>query len=59
MSGIAAPSTSWFFAEGATGPFFDFFLLLANPQPTDAQVSVTYVTSEGRQRDQTVHGGGQ
>ena len=47
MSGIAAPSTSWFFAEGATGPFFDFFLLLANPNPTDAQVSVTYVTSEG------------
>ncbi len=45
VAGIAAPSTSWFFAEGATGPFFDFFLLLANPNPTDAQVSVTYDTS--------------
>jgi autotransporter-associated beta strand protein len=47
VSGIAAPSTSWFFAEGATGPFFDFFLLLANPQSTDANVSITYVTSDG------------
>ena len=45
VAGIAAPSTTWFFAEGATGPFFDFFLLLANPNPTDAQVSVTYDTS--------------
>ena len=36
VPGIPAPSTNWFFAEGATGPFFDFFLLLANPQPTDA-----------------------
>jgi hypothetical protein len=47
VSGIAAPSSAWFFAEGATGPFFDFFLLLANPNPTDALVSVTYVTSDG------------
>jgi autotransporter-associated beta strand protein len=47
VAGIAAPSTSWFFAEGATGPFFDFFLLLANPQSTAADVSITYVTSGG------------
>ncbi len=46
VAGIAAPSTTWFFAEGATGPFFDFFLLLANPNPADAQVSVTYLTSD-------------
>ena len=23
--------TQWFLAEGATGPFFDLFILLANP----------------------------
>ena len=28
---VAAPSASWFFGEGATGAFFDTFLLLANP----------------------------
>jgi hypothetical protein len=29
--GVIAPSTSWFFAEGATGTYFDMYLLLANP----------------------------
>ena len=31
-TGIAAPSTSWFHAEGATGRFFNTFILLSNPQ---------------------------
>ena len=30
-AGVTAPATSWFLAEGATGPFFDMFILLANP----------------------------
>jgi hypothetical protein len=48
VAGLPAPSVNWFFAEGATGPFFDFFLLLANPSTTTAaDVSVTYVTSVG------------
>ncbi len=29
--GLTAPATRWAFAEGATGPYFDLFLLLANP----------------------------
>src|SRR5205085_1690790 len=29
-------STSWFFAEGATGPFFNMFILVANPGDDDA-----------------------
>ena len=33
-AGVTAPATSWFLAEGATGPFFDLFVLLANPTPT-------------------------
>ena len=30
-AGVTAPSPSWFLAEGATGAFFDTFVLLANP----------------------------
>ena len=40
---VAAPSTHWFLAEGATGVFFDTYLLLANPNDAVAQVSVTYL----------------
>ena len=47
VKGVAAPSTQWLFAEGATGSFFDLYLLLANPQPTAADVDVTYTTSAG------------
>ena len=42
-TGVTAPATDWFLAEGATGPFFDLFVLIANPTPTDAQVTVTYL----------------
>ena len=35
-AGVTAPSTRWFLAEGATGPFFETFILLANPNPTPA-----------------------
>ena len=40
---MAAPSTSWFFGEGATGAFFDTFLLLANPSAQNAVVQVEYL----------------
>ena len=30
-AGVTAPATRWYFAEGATGPYFDLFLLMANP----------------------------
>jgi hypothetical protein len=42
-SGVAAPAASWFFAEGATGAFFDTFVLLANPGDTAASVDVEYL----------------
>ena len=44
---VAAPATSWFLAEGATGSFFDLFLLLANAETTDAQVKVTTCCRSG------------
>ena len=36
-AGVTAPATSWFLAEGATGPFFDLFILLANPNDAAAR----------------------
>jgi len=47
-AGVTAPSSHWFFAEGATGSFFDMFLLLANPDPAQtAHVTVTYLLTDG------------
>jgi Tol biopolymer transport system component len=48
-AGVAAPARSWFLAEGATGPYFDMFLLLANPDPSKpATATVAYLLPEGR-----------
>jgi hypothetical protein len=54
-SGVTAPATEWHFAEGATGRYFDMFLLLANPGATPADVTVTYylpdATTQTRQHE--------
>ena len=39
----AAPSPTWFLAEGATHGAFQLFYLLQNPAATPAHVSVTYL----------------
>jgi len=44
---VAAPATSWFVAEGRTGPFFDMYLLLANPGSTPANVTVSFLRPSG------------
>ena len=41
-SGVVSPATSWFFAEGATGAFFDTYLLLSNPGDAAATVDVEF-----------------
>jgi glucose/arabinose dehydrogenase len=46
-AGVTAPSTEWFLAEGATGRFFETFVLIANPGSGPADVAVTYVTETG------------
>jgi autotransporter-associated beta strand protein len=46
-TGIIAPSTSWFHAEGATGTFFNTFILLSNPQTTEAKVDVRFLLDNG------------
>lgn len=47
-AGVTAPALNWFLAEGATGGFFDEFILLANPSATtDANVRATYLLPDG------------
>ena len=40
---VEAPSLQWFFAEGATGPYFDLFFLVANPHAQAATVEGRYL----------------
>ena len=46
-AGVTAPAIEWFLAEGNTGPYFDLFVLIANPGPTVAQVDATYLLPSG------------
>jgi hypothetical protein len=47
-AGVTHASQHWFFAEGATGTFFNDFLLLANPdQANTAHVTVSYLLVDG------------
>jgi hypothetical protein len=45
--GVTAPALEWFLAEGATGPFFELFVLIANPNPTAAEISADYLLTNG------------
>jgi hypothetical protein len=40
---IKAPAPRWFLAEGATGSFFDLYILVANPNSAESKVDVTYL----------------
>ena len=40
-------ATSWFLAEGATGPFFHLFVLVVNPSPADALLQARYLLPTG------------
>jgi hypothetical protein len=46
-AGAPAAASDWFLAEGATGPFFETFLLLANPGSEPADVTMTYLPASG------------
>jgi hypothetical protein len=47
-AGVTAPAVNWFLAEGATGSFFDMFILIANPDPTNAAiVEARYLLDNG------------
>ena len=46
-AGAPALETSWFFAEGSTGPLFEQYLLLGNPGSSPVPVRVTYLLPSG------------
>lgn len=52
--GVTTPSTQWFLAEGATGDYFDLFVLIANPTTTDASVRLTYLLDSGQTLTRTM-----
>jgi hypothetical protein len=52
-SGAPAPGTTWYFAEGATGPFLLYYLF-ENPGATPANVTVRYLI-EGAPAVETTH----
>ncbi len=46
-AGVTAPATSWFLAEGATGPFFETYVLLANPNASPVIAALTFLPQSG------------
>ena len=46
-AGVPALATEWFHAEGSTGPYFDMYLLLGNPNGSPVHVDVTYLRPDG------------
>jgi hypothetical protein len=49
-AGVNAASRQWFLAEGATGSFFECFVLLSNPNSSTANVTLTYLLPDGTTR---------
>jgi uncharacterized protein len=51
-AGTTTPSTDWYFAEGATGSFFDTFILMMNPDANnDAHITLRYLLDTGETID--------
>jgi hypothetical protein len=46
-AGIRAPASQWVLAEGATGSFFDLFVLVANPTGTTASIEAQFLLPSG------------
>lgn len=46
-AGVTAPALEWTLAEGATGTYFDEFVLLSNPGSSAALVQATYLLPGG------------
>jgi hypothetical protein len=46
-AGVTSPATSWFLAEGATGGYFDLFVLIANPNAGEAAVTANFLLETG------------
>jgi hypothetical protein len=46
-AGVNRPERKWFLAEGATGSFFETFVLIGNPNGAAANVTLTYLLPNG------------
>ena len=55
-AGVTAPQTRWFLAEGATGSFFNMFILIANPSTDAATVQMDYLLTNGQTVTRHAHG---
>jgi subtilisin-like proprotein convertase family protein len=53
-AGTNGTSTRWYLAEGATGPFFECFVLLSNPNGSLAHATLTYLLPDGTTIPQNV-----
>jgi hypothetical protein len=47
--GVSEPAQTWYFAEGFTGPGFDTWILLQNPNSTPTHATVTFAREDGSQ----------
>ena len=47
-AGVTTAATRWFLAEGATGSFFNMFILIANPSTDAATVQIDYLLTNGQ-----------
>ena len=56
-AGIRTPATEWYLAEGATGAYFDLFVLIANPGADDAAVQARYLLPNGTTITKNLHRG--
>ncbi|NPV60939.1 MAG: hypothetical protein HPY75_14910 [Actinobacteria bacterium] len=52
--GASAPSTTWYFAEGYTGPGFEEWVCVMNPWDTEAELTFRFQTQE--EGEKTVEG---
>ena len=52
-AGSTTTEHRWFFGEGATGPYFDEYLLLVNPSASSATVRVNYLLESGASYSKT------
>jgi hypothetical protein len=46
-AGVPEPALRWYHAEGATGPLFDTFILVSNPNPSPVNLSINFLTDTG------------
>jgi hypothetical protein len=54
-AGVSEPAGTWFLAEGATGAFFETFVLVANPSSEPANVTMTFLPENGSLVTRTKH----